>query len=163
LQYFTAHPANTLAAYHTSVASAASRDASRRPTNLGTAYAASGAPYTNWQHHAVLTAPILGMLIAEGYAQFRYESTFKTLTEAFSGGDTEEYMVDTWDPQAGPQQQGAWATRWVLHIHRKKGESKAAVPIASHLKRYEQRKLKDAARTPVGSGLAAEARLTNPT
>lgn len=163
LLYFTAHPTRTLAAYHTSVASAASRDASLRPTNLGTAYAPSGASYTNWQHHAVLTADILRMLIAENYARFRYESTFKTSTEAFSGGDTEEYMVDTWDPPAGAQQQGAWRTRWVLHIHRKKGESKAAVPIASHLKRYEQRKLKDAARTPVGSALAARARLTNPT
>jgi hypothetical protein len=163
LQYFTAHPASSLAAYHTSVASPASRDASRRPVNLGTAYAPSGAPYTVWQHHAVLTAPILGMLIAENHAAFSYGSTFKTETESFSGGDTEEYMVETWDPPAAPHQPGAWVTRWVLHIHRKKGESKAAAPIAAHLKRYEQRKLKDAARIPVGSGLAADARLTNPT
>jgi hypothetical protein len=163
LQYFTAHPADTLGAYHTSVASAASRNASLRPTNLGTAYAASGAPYTNWQHHAVLTAAILQMLLTEGYAQFAYGSTFKTLTESFSGGDTEEYLVQTWDPPAAPAQPGAWRCRWVLHIHRKKGDSKQDAPIAAHLKRFEQRTLKTATRIPVGSGLAAQARLTNPT
>jgi hypothetical protein len=163
LQYFTAHPTHTLAAYHTSVAEAASRSASLRPTSLGTLYAPSGAPYTNWQHHAVLTAGILQMLLAEGYAQFVYVNTFKTTTESFSGGDTEEYLVQTWDPPAAPAQPGAWRCRWVLHIHRKKGDSKRDAPIAAHLKRYEQRELKVALRTPVGSGLAAQARLTNPT
>ena len=71
--------------------------------------------------------------------------------------------MDTWDPQAGPQQQDAWARRWVMHIHRQKGESKRHVPIAAHLKRWEPRTLKNATRIPVGCALAAEARLTNPT
>ena len=153
LAYFLANPAHTLLQYRQAKAQTVSTAAAVAPTRNGTGYTDQGVEFQKWIHSATITSPQLMMLLDESYARVIYDSTFKTTTEGSSGGDTEEYKVQTKGPN------GSWApVRWVIHLHRKFGDSKASVPIASHIKRWEERKLKVAHRIPVESALAAKCR-----
>jgi hypothetical protein len=154
LNYFALHPTHSLQTYSQTVALAAAQKASLPPTNMGEKTAESGKKYTDWDHHAELDNNTLEMLLREGYARIKYIGTFETQTEQTNGGDTEEYEIETWDGTA-------WPCLWVVHIHRKKGNSKKDNPIASHMKREKQKKLKDAKRIPISTALAAKCREKN--
>lgn len=154
LTYFRTNPGNTVQDFHDAVAGPAAQAASRAPVRNGTGHTADGTPYTRWTHHAVLNCRTLHMLLDEGYARIRYIDTFETKTEAVNGGDTEEYEIDTWDG-------AAWATLWVVHLHRKRGDNKLKAPSAMHLKREKQRKLKDVDRFPIDTDMAQRCRVTN--
>jgi uncharacterized protein YukE len=155
LQYFLANPTNTLLDYRQTIAQVASTEASLAPTNEGQAQAPSGAWYTKWSHNADIDCKTLHMLLNEGYATITYGSTFKTDTEQGQGGDTEEYFIHTLNSES------QWVQRWVVHIHRGYGQNKQSAPSASHIKRYEQRKLKDAKRISIDTSMAKRCRETN--
>jgi len=130
--------------------------ASRASVGLGTAAAESGRTYARWTHKSELTNNDLLILLAEQKAKLTYVNTFMTINEADGGGDTSEYEVRLWD---FTKDRFSDQVHWVVHIHRGKGVDRtSAVHSAAHLKRFKERKLKDAHRWPVSSDVVIACR-----
>jgi hypothetical protein len=102
------------------------------------------------KHRSNLTGEELEVLYQNSHVKFVYISTFKTTTETVNGGDTDEYNVLLYDDT-----NGVWETdaHWVVHTHRERGSPRKGTGGIAHLKRYAQRKLKDALRNPISRAM----------
>ena len=172
LDHFCYMPTHTVAQYHQIAAAPVANAASSAPIDEGIRQTAgpNPKPYRKWKNTAVITDEALHMLLDEGLARITYISTFKTTTESEEGGDTEEYEVSTQEEYAADMPSGfagpgkrsiRWVTRFVVHLHRRKGDNKESAPIASHIKHEKHRKLKEAKRIPIGSEMAKRCREKN--
>ena len=110
--------------------------------------------FTIYDYHSELDEPTLWRLMAANRVQFRGRRGFQSIDEGTKGGDTEEYDIKI------QQADGTWKKHdWVAHVHRAKGDPRTSTKYdAAHLKRYDQRKLKNTWRQPISTPVVAECR-----
>jgi len=155
LAYLTSVPAGTDVTYRKYCLDAMVTAATRPRVDTGMkGTAASGKTFTIFDYRSELDESTLLRLMAANRVQFVHVEVFKTIEEGSSGGDTEEYDIKI------QQADGTWQKHdWVAHVHRAKGDPRTSTKFdAAHLKRYDQRKLKNTLRQPLSTPVVAECR-----